>query len=125
MTRIKRIFSSVPICEIRGQESFDDPLRRNSLLTQRAEREGVVALGEAFAAVAGLLTMASVDQPVVLVLDDLPGAGWTVTPWTRTKGGGAVLVGRKPFDRPEQVAGIVRELSGSDGPLQKFAAASR
>ncbi len=56
-------------------------------------------------------------------LDDLPGAGWTVTPWARTEGGGATLVVRKPFDRPEQVAGIVRELSGSDGPLQKFEAA--
>ncbi len=55
-------------------------------------------------------------------LDDLPGADWTVTPWTRTKGGSAVLAVRKPFDRPDQVAGIVRELSGPDGPLQKFSA---
>ncbi|MBK5287613.1 MAG: hypothetical protein JJE46_04000 [Acidimicrobiia bacterium] len=56
-------------------------------------------------------------------LDDLPDAGWTVSPWRHTKSGGATLVVRKPFDRPEQVAGIVQELSGPDGPLQKFEAA--
>jgi hypothetical protein len=38
--------------------------------------------------------------------DDLTGAGWTVTPWTRA-GGGAVITARKAFGRPEQVAAIV------------------
>src|SRR6476661_6205504 len=45
-------------------------------------------------------------------LADLAGAGWTVAPWRRTRTGGAVLTVSKPFARPEQVAGIVRELNG-------------
>lgn len=55
-------------------------------------------------------------------LDDLPGAGWTVTPWRRTAGGGAVLVVRKPFDAPEQVRAIVAEINGEHGPFRDFAA---
>ncbi len=51
-------------------------------------------------------------------LADLTGAGWTVTPWTRTANGGAVLTVTKPFARPEQVAGIVGELNGPHGPLR-------
>jgi hypothetical protein len=56
-------------------------------------------------------------------LSDLAGAGWTVSPWRRTKPGGAVLTVSKPFTRPEQVAGIVRELNGAHGPLRGFRAA--
>jgi hypothetical protein len=55
-------------------------------------------------------------------LTDLTGAGWTVTPWTRPANGGAVLSVTKPFARPEQVAGIVRELNGAHGPLRGVAA---
>lgn len=55
-------------------------------------------------------------------LDDLKGAGWQVAPWRRTAAGGAVLTVTKPFDRPEQVTSIVRELNGTDGPLRGFAA---
>src|SRR5689334_7576832 len=53
-------------------------------------------------------------------LADLPGAGWTVTPWRKTPSGGAVLTVAKPFARPEQVAGIVREINGAHGPLRGF-----
>jgi hypothetical protein len=54
-------------------------------------------------------------------LDDLTAAGWRVSPWRRTAGGAAITVS-KPFDRPEQVAPIVRELNGPVGPLRGFAA---
>ena len=56
-------------------------------------------------------------------LADLPDAGWTVGPWRRRANGGAAIVVRKPFDRPEQVADIVAEVNGADGPLHRFAAA--
>jgi hypothetical protein len=54
-------------------------------------------------------------------LDDLSAAGWRVSPWRRTADGAAITVS-KPFDRPEQVAPIVRELNGPHGPLHGFAA---
>lgn len=55
-------------------------------------------------------------------LADLPGAGWTVTPWRRDADGNATLTIRKPFTIPGEVAGIVREISGGDGPLRAFSA---
>ena len=51
-------------------------------------------------------------------LQDLPAAGWKVSPWSRARSGGASITVRKPFTRPEQVAGIVRELTGDLGPLK-------
>lgn len=51
-------------------------------------------------------------------LADLPGAGWSVTPWRRNAKGGAALTIRKPFSAPREVAGVVREISGSNGPLR-------
>ena len=58
-------------------------------------------------------------------LADLPGAGWSVTPWRRDPRGGATLTIRKPFSAPREVAGIVRELGGTDGPLRDVTAARR
>ena len=55
-------------------------------------------------------------------LDDLPSAGWTVTPWKRDADGGATLMIRKRFSGPREVAGIVREINGTDGPLRAFSA---
>ena len=55
-------------------------------------------------------------------LDDLPGAGWTVTPWRRDAGGGATLTLSKKFSSAREVAGIVREINGADGPLRPFSA---
>jgi hypothetical protein len=55
-------------------------------------------------------------------LGDLAGAGWTVTPWRRTKAGGAVLTAGKHFTAPAQVGTIVRELNGPNGPLRGFRA---
>ena len=58
-------------------------------------------------------------------LADLPGAGWSVTPWRRDAKGGAVLTIRKPFSAPGEVAGIVREVSGANGPLRGVTATRR
>ena len=58
-------------------------------------------------------------------LADLPGAGWSVTPWRRDPRGGATLTIRKPFSAPREVAGIVREIGGADGPLRGVTATRR
>lgn len=58
-------------------------------------------------------------------LGDLPGAGWSVTPWRRDAKGGATLTIRKPFSAPGEVAGIVREISGRDGPVHGVTATRR
>ena len=58
-------------------------------------------------------------------LSDLPGAGWTVTPWRRDARGGATLMIRKPFSAPREVAGILREISGADGPVRGVSAHRR
>jgi hypothetical protein len=55
-------------------------------------------------------------------LSDLTSAGWSVSPWRRAADGSATLVISKRFQRPEQVAGIIRELSGTDGPLRDVTA---
>ncbi|MEO6470098.1 MAG: hypothetical protein ABIP21_13450 [Acidimicrobiia bacterium] len=55
-------------------------------------------------------------------LADLPGAGWSVTPWRRDAKGGATLRIRKPFSAPGEVAGIVREISGANGPVRNVTA---
>ncbi len=51
-------------------------------------------------------------------LGDLTRAGWAVQPWARAADGSAQLVLTKPFSSPAQVAGIIREISGTTGPLR-------
>lgn len=51
-------------------------------------------------------------------LSDLSAAGWTVEPWVRNPDGSASLTLSKPFTSVEQVAGILHELNGDDGPLR-------
>jgi hypothetical protein len=51
-------------------------------------------------------------------LGDLTAAGWTLQPWTRAADGSAQLTFSKPFTSPSQVAGIVKELNGTAGPLR-------
>jgi hypothetical protein len=55
-------------------------------------------------------------------LGDLTSAGWTVEPWKRATDGSAAITMSKPFTRPDQVAGIVHEISGDVGPLRDFSA---
>ena len=51
-------------------------------------------------------------------LADLTKAGWTVQPWARAADGSAQIVLSKRFTSPDQVAGIMREVSGTTGPLR-------
>ncbi len=51
-------------------------------------------------------------------LADLTQAGWTVQPWARAADGSAQIVLSKPFESPDQVAGIMEEVSGKVGPLR-------
>jgi hypothetical protein len=51
-------------------------------------------------------------------LGDLAAAGWTVTPWRRAPDGSATVSLRKSFANAGDLAGVVAELSGNDGPLK-------
>ena len=51
-------------------------------------------------------------------LSDLRGAGWTVSPWVRSDAGTAQIELSKPFSSLDQVAGIIAEISGANGPLR-------
>lgn len=51
-------------------------------------------------------------------LDDLASAGWDVGAWVRAEDGSATITITKPFETPEQVADIVAEAGGENGPLQ-------
>jgi hypothetical protein len=51
-------------------------------------------------------------------LGDLTKTGWTVRPWVRATDGSAQIVLSKPFSSPSQVAGIMRDISGTTGPLR-------
>ena len=54
-------------------------------------------------------------------LGDLPAAGWTVEPWVRNQDGSASLSLSKPFTSVDQVAGLLDELNGPNGPLEDAA----
>src|SRR6266545_376672 len=51
-------------------------------------------------------------------LGDLQAAGWTVTPWRRAPDGSATVSLRKNFANAGELARVIAELSGKDGPLQ-------
>jgi hypothetical protein len=51
-------------------------------------------------------------------LGDLQAAGWTVTPWRRAPDGSATVSLRKNFANARDLAGVIAELSGKDGPLR-------
>ena len=55
-------------------------------------------------------------------LSDLAAAGWTVSAWRRAPDGSATIELSKPFSKVSQVGGILRELSGTTGPLRDFQA---
>ena len=54
-------------------------------------------------------------------LGDLQAVGWAVTPWRRAPDGSATVSLRKNFENAGELAGVVAELSGKDGPLQRVA----
>jgi hypothetical protein len=51
-------------------------------------------------------------------LGDLQAAGWTVSPWRRAPDGSATISLRKDFANAGELAGVVSEVSGKDGPLR-------
>lgn len=51
-------------------------------------------------------------------LDDLGAAGWEVGDWVRAEDGSASIVLSRPFESVDQVADIVEEASGPNGPLR-------
>lgn len=53
-------------------------------------------------------------------LGDLAAADWSVGPLRRAGDGSATLVLRKHFESVDEVAGIVAEISGTEGPLRNF-----
>jgi len=55
-------------------------------------------------------------------LDDLTSGGWDVGPWVRAEDGSATITLAKPFDAVEQVADIVTEGGGQQGPLREVEA---
>jgi hypothetical protein len=55
-------------------------------------------------------------------LGDLTAGGWTVSPWARRADGSAKLTLSKPFANPDEVTGILDEVSGSVGPLKNVRA---
>ena len=55
-------------------------------------------------------------------LTDLEAAGWVVEPWVRAEDGTATLVLSNRFQNVSEVAGIFRDISGSEGPLRSVRA---
>ncbi len=51
-------------------------------------------------------------------LDDLEAAGWTSTGWQRRDDGSARLRVSKEFADADDLAGVITELNGADGPLR-------
>jgi hypothetical protein len=64
---------------------------------------------------------ATLDQRVRLA--DLDASGWRVGGWERADDGSATIRLSKAFTAPDQVAGIIAEISGTEGPLRDFDAA--
>ncbi|MGH9032953.1 MAG: hypothetical protein ACRDZV_12575, partial [Acidimicrobiia bacterium] len=51
-------------------------------------------------------------------LDDLEAAGWRAAGWQRRDDGGARLRVSKEFADADDLAGVIAELNGSEGPLR-------
>ena len=63
---------------------------------------------------------APIEQAVRLA--DLKDAGWVTSPWVHPGDGSARVVLSKRFGNVSEVAGIVREISGTGGPLRVLVA---
>jgi len=80
----------------------------------------VVVRADAEAVTAVELGGVPIDDAVRLA--DLADAGWEVGSWVRAEDGSASSTLAKPFDRVDEVAGIVAELNGDLGPLPRLTA---
>lgn len=61
-----------------------------------------------------------IDLPTVLRVDDLVQTGWRVTGPERRGEGGTVIEATKGFADPSGAARVMDEVSGPDGPFQRF-----
>lgn len=52
--------------------------------------------------------------------EDLVATGWAITGPSPTADGGVRITAEKRFTRPEQLGGIMTELTGEDGPFRDF-----
>ncbi len=73
---------------------------------------------DADASAVGAAESGGVPLEQAVRLSDLSDAGWQVGEWERAEDGSASIVLSKAFDSPDDVARIVREASGDDGPLR-------
>lgn len=60
------------------------------------------------------------DLKAKLRVDDLRAAGWRIDGPTPVADGGVSISARKPFATPAEASAVVEQLSGADGPFQKF-----
>jgi len=85
----------------------------------REDGSGVVrVLVDADAAAVKAAESGGVPLEGAVRLDDLADAGWEVGAWVRVEDGSASIELSKPFESVGQVAEIVEEASGTDGPLR-------
>ena len=91
-------------------------------ITVKPDGRGTVAVSvaldrEARLALAGAALKPGATEPDV-PLDDLRTAGWSVSPWRSSAGGGAALQLSKSFTRGAGLAAVLAELDGPDGGLR-------
>jgi hypothetical protein len=55
-------------------------------------------------------------------LGDLAKAGWKIEPWATAPDGSATVTMSKAFTSPDQIGGILGEVSGANGPLRDVTA---
>ncbi len=58
------------------------------------------------------------DEPPLV--EDLKAAGWQVIPPTPQPDGAYLMIFSKAFSQPDQLAGVLEEVAGKDGPLSGF-----
>lgn len=61
------------------------------------------------------------DLAAQLEADDLADGGWTVSPVEDAPGGGVVVSASKRYGSPDQLASVLAEVAGEDGPFARLA----
>jgi hypothetical protein len=91
-------------------------------ITVKADGRGTVAVSVALDRAARLALAGAALKPGASVpdvpLDDLRAAGWSVSPWRPSAGGGAALQLSKSFTGGAGLASVLAELDGPDGALR-------
>ncbi len=90
-------------------------------VTVRADGSGTAAVHVTLDAEAVQAAEGGAPLSQQVRLSDLRAAGWTVSPWRTALDGSASIVLTKGFRTPDQLAQIVAELNGPDGPIRHLA----